>query len=210
MPRIKAPVYGFYGGNDARIDATLPDAREQMKTAGKTFDPVVYDGAGHGFMRAGEAPDANDANRKARSDAWERWKHLLGRGCNRRGTGCAGEHRAEPQPSVAQGKVRDQRYPWLFLEIDPGRHEDQQNRDDPKPDLAFTLFSHAKMLAEDYVAVKCIVGPISYPSQERTGRRGYLANRLSVTASWQRRNCEPRSDSMRRACVQSPHRPGFG
>jgi carboxymethylenebutenolidase len=77
MPRIKAPVYGFYGGNDARIGATLPDAREQMKTAGKTFDPVVYDGAGHGFMRAGEAPDANDANRKARNDAWERWKHLL-------------------------------------------------------------------------------------------------------------------------------------
>jgi carboxymethylenebutenolidase len=77
MPRIKAPVYGFYGGNDARIDATLPDAREQMKTAGKTFDPVVYDGAGHGFMRAGEAPDANDANRKARNDAWERWKRLL-------------------------------------------------------------------------------------------------------------------------------------
>jgi hypothetical protein len=28
-------------------------------------------------MRAGEAPDANDANRKARNDAWERWKHLL-------------------------------------------------------------------------------------------------------------------------------------
>jgi len=77
MARIKAPVYGFYAGNDARIDATLPDAREQMKAAGKTFEPVVYDGAGHGFMRAGEAPDANDANRKARADSWERWKSLL-------------------------------------------------------------------------------------------------------------------------------------
>jgi carboxymethylenebutenolidase len=77
MARIKAPVYGFYAGNDARINATLPDAREQMKTAGKSFDPVTYDGAGHGFMRAGEAPDANDANRKARTDAWARWKALL-------------------------------------------------------------------------------------------------------------------------------------
>jgi carboxymethylenebutenolidase len=48
-----------------------------MKTAGKSFDPVTYDGAGHGFMRAGEAPDANDANRKARTDAWARWKALL-------------------------------------------------------------------------------------------------------------------------------------
>jgi carboxymethylenebutenolidase len=77
MARIKAPVYGFYAGNDARINATLPDAREQMKAAGKSFDPVTYDGAGHGFMRAGEAPDANDANREARTDAWVRWRALL-------------------------------------------------------------------------------------------------------------------------------------
>jgi carboxymethylenebutenolidase len=79
MTRIKAPVYGFYAGNDARIGATLPDTTTQMKAAGKTFDPVVYDGAGHGFMRAGEAPDANDANKKARQDAWTRWKDLLAR-----------------------------------------------------------------------------------------------------------------------------------
>jgi carboxymethylenebutenolidase len=77
MTRIKAPVYGFYAGNDARIDATLPDTTVQMKAAGKTFEPIVYDNAGHGFMRAGEAPDANDANKKARQDAWVRWKALL-------------------------------------------------------------------------------------------------------------------------------------
>jgi len=77
MKRIQAPVYGFYAGNDARIDATLPATREQMKAAGKVYDPVVYEGAGHGFMRAGEAPDANDANRKARAEAWERWKSIL-------------------------------------------------------------------------------------------------------------------------------------
>lgn len=41
----------------------------QMKAAGKTFEPVVYDGAGHGFMRAGEA-HANDANKKGRQDTW--------------------------------------------------------------------------------------------------------------------------------------------
>ncbi|MGC1482737.1 MAG: dienelactone hydrolase family protein [Candidatus Acidiferrum sp.] len=77
MVRIKAPVYGFFAGNDARIGAMLPDAIANMKAAGKTFEPVTYDGAGHGFMRAGEAPDANDANKKARTDAWERWKSLL-------------------------------------------------------------------------------------------------------------------------------------
>ncbi|HTT34239.1 MAG TPA: dienelactone hydrolase family protein [Methylomirabilota bacterium] len=77
MARIKAPVYGFYAEKDARIGATVPDSITNMKAAGKTFEPVTYDGAGHGFMRAGEAPDASDANKKARSDAWERWKRLM-------------------------------------------------------------------------------------------------------------------------------------
>jgi carboxymethylenebutenolidase len=77
MSRIKAPVYGFYAGNDARIDATIPDTITAMKAAGKTYDPVTYEGAGHGFMRAGEAPDATDANKKAREDSWIRWKTLL-------------------------------------------------------------------------------------------------------------------------------------
>jgi carboxymethylenebutenolidase len=77
MVRIKAPIYGFFAGNDARIGAMIPDAIVNMKAAGKTFEPVTYDGAGHGFMRAGEAPDAKDADKKARTDAWERWKILL-------------------------------------------------------------------------------------------------------------------------------------
>ena len=77
MTRIKAPVYGFFAGNDARIGAMIPDAIANMKAAGKTFEPVTYDGAGHGFMRAGEAPDAKDANKKAREEAWARWKTLL-------------------------------------------------------------------------------------------------------------------------------------
>jgi carboxymethylenebutenolidase len=77
MSRIKAPVYGFYAGNDARIDSTIPDTIAAMKASGKTYDPVTYDGAGHGFMRAGEAPDATDANKKAREDSWIRWKTLL-------------------------------------------------------------------------------------------------------------------------------------
>ena len=75
-----APVYGFYAGNDARISATVPDTTVAMKAAGKKYDPVIYDGAGHGFMRAGEDPTRttdNDANIKARDAAWERWKVLL-------------------------------------------------------------------------------------------------------------------------------------
>jgi len=80
MTRINAPVYGFYAGDDARIDATLPDTVQNMTVAGKHFAPVTYEGAGHGFMRAGEAPDANDANRKAREESWKRWKELLAKG----------------------------------------------------------------------------------------------------------------------------------
>src|SRR5207237_2067951 len=85
---IKAPVYGFYAGNDARIGATVPKTQEQMKAAGKKYDVVTYDGAGHGFMRAGDAPappadadpkarEAYAGNKKARDDAWTRWKALL-------------------------------------------------------------------------------------------------------------------------------------
>ncbi|HYL35761.1 MAG TPA: dienelactone hydrolase family protein [Bryobacteraceae bacterium] len=81
MARIKAPVYGFYAGNDARIDATIPDTVTQMKQLGKKYDPVTYEGAGHGFMRAGEDPGGTEAthaaNVKARTEAWARWKTLL-------------------------------------------------------------------------------------------------------------------------------------
>ncbi len=77
MARIKAPVYGFYAGNDARVGATVPGTIQDMKAAGKKYEPVTYEGAGHGFMRAGEAPDATPANAKARTEAWARWKSLL-------------------------------------------------------------------------------------------------------------------------------------
>ena len=74
---ITAPVYGFYAGNDARIGATLPATTAAMKAAGKKYEPVTYEGAGHGFMRAGEAPDANPANQAARQQAFARLVNLL-------------------------------------------------------------------------------------------------------------------------------------
>jgi len=77
VERITAPVYGFYGGNDARVDATIPATTELMTKAGKTYEPVTYEGAGHGFMRAGEDPAGNAANKKARDEGWARWKELL-------------------------------------------------------------------------------------------------------------------------------------
>jgi carboxymethylenebutenolidase len=102
LARIKAPVYGFYGGNDARINATVPRTVELMKELGKKYEPVTYEGAGHAFMRAGDGPPptapqpkgekeadekatadfqkalaAYQANKKARDESWVRWKTLL-------------------------------------------------------------------------------------------------------------------------------------
>ena len=72
MVKINAPVYGFYAGNDARISSTVPQATTDMKTAGKKYEPVIYDGAGHGFMRAGQAPDATPDNKKAYDEGFAR------------------------------------------------------------------------------------------------------------------------------------------
>ena len=77
IAKIQCPVYGFYGGDDARVGATVPKSAELMKEAGKTYEPVTYEGAGHGFMRSGEEPNASEPNRKARDEGWLRWKTLL-------------------------------------------------------------------------------------------------------------------------------------
>ena len=77
LSKIICPVYGFYGGNDNRITSTVDSTKEKMQALEKTYEPVVYEGAGHGFMRAGEAPDANASNKKAHDEAWQRWKGLL-------------------------------------------------------------------------------------------------------------------------------------
>jgi carboxymethylenebutenolidase len=70
---ITAPVYGFYAGNDARVGATIPATTDAMKAAGKFYEPVTYDGAGHGFMRAGEDPtNTVPGNKTAREQAFAR------------------------------------------------------------------------------------------------------------------------------------------
>jgi carboxymethylenebutenolidase len=75
---VTAPVYGFYGGSDARVDATIPTTTAAMKAAGKKYEPVTYDGAGHGFMRAGEDPsNTNPANKMAREQGMTRLVSLI-------------------------------------------------------------------------------------------------------------------------------------
>ena len=66
--RLKAPVLGLYGGDDARVNATIPTAQEQMKAQGKTYEPHTFEGAGHGFLR--QQSGQNGANMKATERAW--------------------------------------------------------------------------------------------------------------------------------------------
>ena len=66
--RIAAPVLGLYGGDDARVNATIPAAEAGMKKLGKRFTVQIFDGAGHGFLRQQTGRDG--ANMKAAEKAW--------------------------------------------------------------------------------------------------------------------------------------------
>lgn len=74
---ITAPVFGFYGGADDRINATIEATADAMSAAGKTFDYHVYDNAGHAFMRLGEDPAGTPDNIAARTAAWDRLRSIL-------------------------------------------------------------------------------------------------------------------------------------
>ena len=77
LSRISAPIYGFYAENDARVNATLEQTKKAMKSLRKHYQPRIFEGGGHGFMRAGIAPDASEGNKMARQTAWKEWKRLL-------------------------------------------------------------------------------------------------------------------------------------
>ena len=74
---VGASVYGFYGGDDNRVNSTIEASSEAMEAAGKTYEPVIYEGAGHGFMSRGETAEQGDANRVAMESGWQRWQTLL-------------------------------------------------------------------------------------------------------------------------------------
>lgn len=67
---ITAPVLGLYGEDDARVTSTVEPGKTMMDAAGKDFDPHIYEGAGHGFLRQQDGHDG--ANLKASEDAWPR------------------------------------------------------------------------------------------------------------------------------------------
>lgn len=73
LSAIKAPVLGLYGGNDARVNATIEATTAKMKELDKSYEPHVFAGAGHGFLRAQGEP----ANREAAEKAWPKTLQFL-------------------------------------------------------------------------------------------------------------------------------------
>lgn len=68
LQKIRAPVIGLYGEDDARVNTTVGPAAERMKALGKPFEAHTYKGAGHGFLRAQD--DRGGANLEAAGQAW--------------------------------------------------------------------------------------------------------------------------------------------
>ncbi len=77
LAKIDAPVYGYYGGNDNRVNSTIEETESFMKEAGKLYEYEIYENAGHAFMRSGHQMDAQDANKNAHDKAWKRLMKLL-------------------------------------------------------------------------------------------------------------------------------------
>jgi carboxymethylenebutenolidase len=75
--RIGAPIIGFYGGDDERVNATIAPAAAELKRLGKVFEHEIYEGAGHGFV--GSQADRDGANFRATEKAWPRAVSFLKR-----------------------------------------------------------------------------------------------------------------------------------
>ena len=75
LASLAGPVLGLYGGDDARVNATIPPAAKKMKSLGKSYEREIYDGPGHGFLRNQTGRDG--ANKKATKKAWPRTVKFL-------------------------------------------------------------------------------------------------------------------------------------
>lgn len=80
LKSIQCPVFGFYGGNDQRVNATIESTEAAMKEYENTYTYEIYEGAGHAFMRRGDDPEGDQPNVDAKNKAWERLVRLLNGG----------------------------------------------------------------------------------------------------------------------------------
>jgi carboxymethylenebutenolidase len=68
---IACPVIGFFAGEDARVNATIPVYEQALGAAGKSFEKHLYPGTNHAFFN----DDGPSYDETAARDSW--WR-LLG------------------------------------------------------------------------------------------------------------------------------------
>jgi carboxymethylenebutenolidase len=79
LARIKAPVLGVYGEDDARINQSLPATDAEMKKLGKRFDRKTYPGTGHGFLKPGRKGNDGPEPERAWEDIVSFYRRQLGK-----------------------------------------------------------------------------------------------------------------------------------
>jgi len=68
LDRVACPVQGHYGGDDARVNATIEPAKQRLRVRRQSYEANVYPGAGHGFLR--QQSGREGANQRASDEAW--------------------------------------------------------------------------------------------------------------------------------------------
>ncbi len=77
--KAKAPILGLYGANDNRVNSTIEPAKAELAKKNVTYEPHIFEGAGHGFLRQQAGSDQAPGNRKATEEAWPMTLEFLGK-----------------------------------------------------------------------------------------------------------------------------------
>ena len=72
LANLDVPVLGLYGGNDNRVNATIEPAQQALASTGNRYEVEIYEGAGHGFLRAQNHEELAAPNTRAAGAAWTR------------------------------------------------------------------------------------------------------------------------------------------
>ena len=75
IEKVTAPVQGHYGGDDARVNATIEPAKKSLGARKQSYEVNIYEGAGHGFLR--QQSGREGANQKATDAAWPKTIQFL-------------------------------------------------------------------------------------------------------------------------------------
>jgi carboxymethylenebutenolidase len=75
LAATNAAIMGQYGGNDQRVNGTIPALEQVMQANGKTFEKHVYEGANHAFNN----DTGQNYNQEAAVAAWQRTLDWFGK-----------------------------------------------------------------------------------------------------------------------------------